>query len=530
MPEAIPFVFAAWLPVVAILFRALGPRRAAPIAVLAAFLFLPREMAPLTAFGTLSINKRTVSGVALLLGLLVSDPGAFIRGRPRPVDLPMAAFVLLPLASLAANRFQDYPASIDQVWRNFFEWAMPYLLGRLYFGDRDGPREVSVAVVVAGLAYIPICLFELVMGPKYYLLGLAYGIRPHANMVERLGGWRPEGFLTNGIELTSWMAMAATMAAWLWSRRGWEPGRLPPWSPALALTLVTVACRGVYGYAGLALGLTMTGLSHLLRTRFLIVALALAAPAYIGARLSGAWDGGQLVELAGRAGKAGTVAYRLRAEDSYIKKVLEHGAAFGFGGGNSAIFDWFAQAHLWPDGWWIHQLRSGGVVGLIAFLLALFLVPAGLALAIPAGRSGRASPGALAWGLALCVIIHLIDSLQNMALLTPTPFIGGALVALFQARHTCRPHIATIARGTAPGRPEAGPRVSPGLDSGPARYPAKVALVVAALVAPELVGRLPAPFGTAPRIRGRPASAAEAHPRGGDPGAPIPPSPPEPRP
>ena len=452
MTEAIPFVFAAWLPAVAIAFRVLGPRRAAPIAVLGGFLFLPREASPLSAFGWLSIDKRTVSGTALILGLLVSDPRALLRGRPRLLDLPMAAFVLLPLASLAANRFENHLASIDQVWMNFSGWAMPYLVGRLYFGDRDGPRQLSVAIVVAGLVYIPVCLFEVVMGPDYYLLGLIYGIPPHRHMVERLGGWRPEGFLTNGIELATWMALAATTAAWLRLRRGWVPWRFPPWTPTVALAAMTVACRGVYGHANLALGLTTAGLSHLLRTRLLIAALAIVPPAYIASRVSGAWDGRQVVELAGRAGKADTVAYRLRAEDSYIKKVFEHNALLGFGGGNSAIFDWFAQRHLWADGWWIHQLRSGGLVGLVAFLLALFLVPTGVALATPAGRSGRASPGALGWGLALFVVGHSVDSLQNMALLTPTPLVGGALISLFLARHSCRPHIATIAREPDPGR------------------------------------------------------------------------------
>jgi hypothetical protein len=467
--------FVAWLPAVAILFRAIGPRRAAPIAVLAGFLLLPREAAPLTIFGTLTINKRTVSGLALLLGVLVSDPRALIRGRPRWLDLPMVAFVLLPLASLAANGFEGHLIVVDRAWKNFAEWAMPYLVGRLYFGDADGPRRLSVAVAVAGLLYMPLCAFEMVMGPDYYLSGLVYGIPPHMHMVRRLGGWRPEVFLTNGIELTTWMAASSTIAAWLWLKRGWSPRRVPSWSPAMALSLVTVACRGVYGYANLALGLATVGLSHLLRTRFVLVVLALLPPAYIGARITGAWDGRALVQLAGKGGKSDSVAYRLRAEDLYVEKVFAHNAWLGFGGRNSDIFDWFSQGHLWPDGWWVHQFRAGGVVGLAAFLLALFLVPAGLALALPAGRSGRASPGALAWGLAAFLIIHMVDSLQNMAFLTPTPLIGGSLVGLFLARRSLRPDLAP-------------PSGEPARAIGP-RAPLAIAAVV--LIAIEILGLLP---------------------------------------
>ena len=86
--------------------------------------------------------------------------------------------------------------------------------------------------------------------------------------------------------------------------------------------------------------------------------LALFPPAYIGVRISGAWDGRPLVDLAD--GKAESVAYRLRAEGSYVKKVVDHDAWFGFGGTNSEIYDLFSQGHLWPDGWWIHQFRRGG--------------------------------------------------------------------------------------------------------------------------------------------------------------------------
>ena len=486
----------AWVLLVVALFRAIGPRRAALIAVFGGLLVLPREADRLLLFDTLTINKRVVSGFALLLGVVCFDPRALIRGRPRLADLPMVAFVLLPLASLASNGFLKHWISIDQVWKNLFEWAMPYLAGRLYFGEREAPRNLSVAIVVSGLLYVPVCLFEMVLGPRYYLLGLVYGISPHGHMVSRLGGWRPEGFLTNGIELATWMALASTTAAWLWLYRGWSPWKAPAWFPSLALTLVTTACRGVFGYATLGIGLVTALLSRWLQTRFLIASLALLAPVYVGVRVSGTWDGHQLRDLAEQAGKGGTVAYRLRAEGAYIQKVTEHGLTLGFGGVNSDIFDFFAQGHLWPDGWWVHQLRSGGLVGLTAFLLAMFLVPAGLGLALPAGRSGRGSPGALAWGLSLFLVLHLLDSLHNMAYLTPTPLLGGSLVALFVSRRALQLDVPESLRATA--------RASSNPPTG-SRTPVLVTAVVLAVV--EVLGHLPRspalgpePSGNLPRV------------------------------
>jgi len=120
----------AWVLLVVALFRAIGPRRAALIAVFGGLLVLPREADRLLLFDTLTINKRVVSGFALLLGVVCFDPRALIRGRPRLADLPMVAFVLLPLASLASNG-KEYAAHMDSIFtllkRNGLSQNKPFL-------------------------------------------------------------------------------------------------------------------------------------------------------------------------------------------------------------------------------------------------------------------------------------------------------------------------------------------------------------------------------------------------------------------
>ena len=470
-------VLACWIPASAVLFRLKGPRLAVPIALFAGFLLLPRGTAEgfVPHVGTW-INKRTASGLALLVGILVSDRRTLLNARPRLLDLPMIAFVLLPLASFAANGFAGPWDGLGQVWGNFAAWSLPYLAGRLYFGDADGPSRLTTAIIVAGLLSLPIFAFEMVLGPRYYVAGLVYGQEPHQHMVSRLGGWRPEGFQTSGLEVATWLALSATMASWSWLRGGWPSRPKVAWLPPSALILATIAVRGVYGYANLALGLTTAGFTHLARSRALMIALACVPLLYIGSRMGGAWDGRSLVDLARFTGRAGTIEYRFRAERAYLDKVFEHGPMLGFGGINSAIYDFYAQNHLWPDGWWIHELRSGGLVGLSIAILALFLFPVGLALALPVDRSGRASPAAMAWGLALFLLLHLIDSLQNMNYLTATSLIGGSLVGLFSNRRTIRLLSTT--------RPE-------GLGAG--RRPTPIPLVVSVilLIAIEILGRWP---------------------------------------
>ena len=437
MSVTVNIVYAVWIPLAVVLFWTLGPRRAALIVLFAGFLLLPRDLYVPFHFGPFWVDKRTVTGIGLLAGILITDPRTLLRFRPKLIDLPMIAFVILPVASLAANGFADSPVTFDIVFRNFAEWSIPYLVGRLYFADRDGPRRIAVAVVIAGLCSIPIFVFEMVMGPRWYLSGLIYGIVPNEGMIYRMGGWRPEGFMTSALEVPTWLALSATMGVWLRLRRAWQLWKMPASSPPIVLSIATIACRGIYGYANLAIGTLLAGISHLIRPPIALIVLAAIPPIYVTTRVSGIWDGKSLVSLAARAGRPDTVAFRIMAEDSYVKKVVDHGAVFGFGGSESGIFDFWSQRHLTADGWWLHHFRMGGVVGLVAFFLAIFLVPAGLGLTLPIGRSGGATPGAMARGLSMFLILHSLDSLHNMNFLMPTPLMGGSLVGLFLVRRSC---------------------------------------------------------------------------------------------
>jgi hypothetical protein len=108
-PIIAPIVLLAWALVVVILFRVLGPRRASTIAVLGGFLILPRYAA-LLDFPT--IERRTIPGLALLLGVLLFDRRSLVHARPRWIDLPMALFVLSPAARVGRPRGRDPPGGV----------------------------------------------------------------------------------------------------------------------------------------------------------------------------------------------------------------------------------------------------------------------------------------------------------------------------------------------------------------------------------------------------------------------------------
>src|SRR5438105_4188406 len=89
----------------------------------------------------------------------------------------------------------------------FMAWGVPYLAGRLYFADRDGMRELIVAIILGALAYIPICLYEIRFSPLLH--AKVYGFK-QCDFVHiiRFGGYRPMGFTLHGLLLGLWMSAA----------------------------------------------------------------------------------------------------------------------------------------------------------------------------------------------------------------------------------------------------------------------------------------------------------------------------------
>ena len=363
-----------WVPTVLVLFALLPGRRAATVAVIGAWLLLPPYLIPISHFPDYS--KNTAATVGMILGTLAFGQDRILAFRPRWFDLPMLAWCFCGLVTSLQNDLGVYDGLSD-VLRQLMYWGLPYLLGRLYFGDAEGLRSFGVAMVIGGLAYVLPCLWEMRMSPQ--LLGNIYGITSWQGT--RLGGFRPQVFFKTGIELGMWMTAASLTGWWFWrcgllKRLGSTPfGRVL--LPILLGT--TVLCRSSGALVLLAGGIFVLWASIRFKTRMLLVALVLTGPVYVGLRIPKLWSGKQMVAIVEDldAERAESLGYRFMCEELLVVRALER-PVFGWGGWNrSAVyFDDTRRdfEHMVPtDGLWILTLGTKGYVGLSLAYLAIGL-------------------------------------------------------------------------------------------------------------------------------------------------------------
>src|SRR5262249_8576749 len=146
-----------WIPLVLCLFMVLSPRRAAAVSIVGAWLLLPPYA--ISFPGLPDYSKETAATFGPLLATAVLCPPRLLEFRPRWFDLPMVGWCLSPIASSLDNGLGLYDG-LSGFLIAIVGWGFPYLLGRLYFNDFEGLRELTLAIVVGGLAYIPPCFFE----------------------------------------------------------------------------------------------------------------------------------------------------------------------------------------------------------------------------------------------------------------------------------------------------------------------------------------------------------------------------------
>ncbi len=415
MTLLVPIALVGWIFCAIGLFTMLPPRRAVLTAYILAWLFLPQ--AGVGVPGLPDLDKMTSSGLGVMLGILLFDAGRLATLRFSWADLPVIAWCVSPLISSLTNGLGTYDG-LSGVLREFFTWAMPYFVARMYFTDLESLRELAIAVFIGGLIYVPLCLIEIRLSPQLHRW--VYGFHPsHFAMTIRFGGYRPMVFMQHGLAVGMWMTSATLTGLWLWHTgalarlREW-----PVWVLLSALAVTTVMCKSLGALALLAMGAALLIAAKHLRTNLILIAVILMPPTYMIVRVEGWWHGEQLVSLAEKIDeeRAFSLAGRFKDEDLLIERADER-PIFGWGGWNRwRVLNEWGDKLTSSDGMWVIARGERGNFGLAANTL-LVLLPVVLFLrrvhARYWGLPQFAAPAVLAMLLMLWALDNLLNAMHN---------------------------------------------------------------------------------------------------------------------
>jgi len=374
----------------------------------------------------------------VMLGVALFDSSRLMAFRRSVWDLPMLVWCLVPFASSMTNGLGVYDGA-SSVLQQTVTWGVPYFIGRLYFADSPGLRDLALAVVLGGVIYIPLCLWEVRMSPQLH--DTIYGYRPHSfAQTKRFGGWRPMVFMQHGLAVGLFMAFATIIAFWLWFSGAVK--RLfgfPFWPVVVALGVTTVLCKSAFAVLAMLTAFGSLMAAKWFRTRIFVAALVLFAPIYMTARTAGGWSGEELLQL-GRLiseERSASLETRLNSSDQLTEKALQR-PVFGWGGhSRNLIKDDRGRNEAIPDAFWVITLGTYGLVGLVSVTTVLLLPPAKLTLRAPIKR-WLAPSAAPAVGLAMAVTIYMLDNLLN-AMANPVFVVAaGGLTGLAIRRRPVR--------------------------------------------------------------------------------------------
>jgi len=413
----VPLTLFGWVPLGLAVFGFCRARTAVLVAMFGAWLFLP--MAGYDLPGLPNYDKFRAGILAVLLGVLLFDLKRLTSQRWGVWDLPIVVWTLCPFMSAMAGGFGPYEG-VSSVVGEMLGTSAAYVVGRIYFSDETGQRDLAKAFVIAGLLYVPLCLYEIRLSPHLHMH--TYGFQQHDfEQTIRLGGWRPMVFMQHGLAVGLFMSCAAVLAVWLWwtkQSRGWFG--IPAGLATLVLLATAVLCKSSF-----ALGLMAAALMVLIGVRLTkswapLLIFALLPPIYMAGRTSGVIDGQAIIAAVEpyTGERTGSISSRIQSEEILVPASMRS-PIWGVGrwislvedGSGNRIDEEETGHRAVPDAMWVIVLAGRGLVGLTAFAL-LFLIPV-MAVVYRTMTCGVGVLKGPAPALAVVVIMHACDNLLN---------------------------------------------------------------------------------------------------------------------
>lgn len=449
-------VLLGWLPLVMVLFLLLPPRRAVVVSLIASWLFLPQLGFPVKLVP--DYDKMSATCYAIILGALLLDPkNRVLNFKFHWIDIPIIVWCIAPFMASVTNDLGMYDGMSNLVRRGV-EYAMPYLIGRLYFQTPEDMKEFAVAMVIGGLIYVPLCLYEARMSPNLH--ENIYGFRPFFDwqQAKRWGGFRPTVFMKHGLAVAGWMSTTAVLAFWLWRTRAIKGVfNIPMVAVFGILAVTTFLCKSAGALMLMVLVIVAMMSTRYLNTKILLMAGIIAVPTFLLCRTTGVITGEELVKVAASVSenRSKSLQFRLDHENAVVEHTAEK-PLFGWGGWRRA-FDVYLPDYnslAVPDSFWVHSYGQTGYAGLIS-LYTFFLLPPGMLLFKMRLREWNDPRYAAISGMAMSSLVYSLDCLFN-AMLNPIFVVamgGLAGMAATLKRSRAAPSSSRTPQPIAGGRP-----------------------------------------------------------------------------
>lgn len=440
LPNTLAYVVLFGWPLVCVVLFVLLPVEAAAIwSLLGGYLLLPSGVS-VNPHVLPPLDKYSIPALsAFLLSLMKGTESR--RASPTLITYLFAfAFVITPIFTTFDNSYElhigdrsipgYYPLDgLKMMGHNLVDLT-PFFIGARFLSSERGRSLLLSALPIAALLYSLPMLFELRMSPQ--LQKMIYGVAPVFVHLVRAGGYRPVVFLSTGLELALFTAMAfiAAMAA---ARAKWPVLHLPAGAVATYLGGLLLLCKtlgtALYGIAAAPLVLFAAPKTWV-RLSFII---ALVICAYPMLRTYDLIPVGRVVAAADTvsAQRGGSLQFRVENEDRLLAKANQK-SFLGWGTwGRNRVFDQETGADLsTTDGEWIIRYGMFGWLGYLA-LFGLFAASAFSALSNV--KDPVTSSSVVLGGLTLILAVNLVDLIPNADLLPLTYLIAGSIAGRTRA-------------------------------------------------------------------------------------------------
>jgi len=435
-------VLLAW-PIVAIyLFATLPVRQAVLWTILAGYLVLPVNSAiKITAIPAL--DKTSIPNLAAFVGCMIvlRRPIRVFRGFGLPEFLILSSLISLVLTSetngddifngIVVQGVGLYDAGSSILLQIIA--LLPFFLGRELFCNENDTEEILRVLVIAGLAYSLLVLFEIRMSPVLHLW--LYGYFPAPNMGNEVrtglfGGFRPFVFVGTGLLLSFFVMTTAVAAAAFW-RTGtpvMRAIRVPASAVTAYLSVLLALCKSLGALAYGVVLVPMVGfVSPKLQVKFAVVMVCVAL-LYPVLRSADAVPTNSVLNFAGSIStdRRDSLQTRFDIENQLLARAHQR-FLFGWGRwGRSFFFDKDGRLTTHPDGLWVIIIGEFGLIGFLTEfgLLALPVFRMASALSFASSQKEKVFIAAL----VLILAVNIFDLIPNSPLRPWTWLIAGALL------------------------------------------------------------------------------------------------------